>query len=591
MVKNPLLIVKIAIGLIVVSAISPSLAQKRKNKKITIERCDDTLSENTKERYNYFFVEASRQQSLGKYDRAFDLLNHAISLNPNGPEAYYNRAMYFSSLKNDSLALADLLTAARLNPENTTYQERIAQYYLGSQKYDQAIVAYEALYEHTRDNLEALQILLQLYQQNKDYNKMIKTIDRLEVLEGESEKTALSKVSIYEMKGDKKAAYKELKSLTNHHPLDASYKIKLGNWLIQNKKQKEGLKYFKEVLKEEPDNNDAQVSLHYYYQVTHQDSLANQLLHKILLSSKTSMQTKAIMMRSFIQENEQRGGDSTVVLNLFNKVLASPQTDAGMAELKAAYMTVKHMPTDSINQAYRQVLQIAPYNANARLSIIQNLWADKKYDSVIEMCKPAQEYNPDEMAFYYFEGLAYYQKEDNDAALSAFKRGVSQINAQSNAEMVSDFYALMGDILQQKGNTNEAYAAYDSCLQWKDDNIGCLNNYAYYLSLENKNLSKAEQMSYKTVKAEPKNSTYLDTYAWILFMEKRYSEAKIYIDQAMNNMDSISSNNVIPEHAGDIYFMMGETDKAVGYWKKALDMGNKSTILPKKVLYKKYLKE
>ena len=73
MVKNPLLIVKIAIGLIVVSAISPSLAQKRKNKKITIERCDDTLSENTKERYNYFFVEASRQQSLGKYDRAFDL--------------------------------------------------------------------------------------------------------------------------------------------------------------------------------------------------------------------------------------------------------------------------------------------------------------------------------------------------------------------------------------------------------------------------------------------------------------------------------------------------------------------------------------
>ena len=82
--------------------------------------------------------------------------------------------------------------------------------------------------------------------------------------------------------------------------------------------------------------------------------------------------------------------------------------------------------------------------------------------------------------------------------------------------MVSDFYALMGDILQQKGNTNEAYAAYDSCLQWKDDNIGCLNNYAYYLSLENKNLSKAEQMSYKTVKAEPKNSTYLDTYAWIL---------------------------------------------------------------------------
>jgi Tfp pilus assembly protein PilF len=116
----------------------------------------------------------------------------------------------------------------------------------------------------------------------------------------------------------------------------------------------------------------------------------------------------------------------------------------------------------------------------------------------------------------------------------------------------------MGDILHQQGQTEEAFAAYDSCLVWKEDNIGCLNNYAYYLSERGERLSKAEEMSYKTIKAEPKNSTYLDTYAWILYMEKRYAEAKIYIEQAVQNLDEKQDNSVILEHADKIKLKIKE---------------------------------
>ena len=170
--------------------------------------------------------------------------------------------------------------------------------------------------------------------------------------------------------------------------------------------------------------------------------------------------------------------------------------------------------------------------------------------------------------FYYYLGLAYFMKDDNDRALDTFRKGVSEINDQSNPDIVSDFYAIMGDILHQKGLSQEAYAAYDSCLQWKPDNISCLNNYAYYLSEKGEQLQKAEAMSLKTVKAEPKNATYLDTYAWILFMEKRYTEAKIYIDQALQN-DSVLSD-VVLEHAGDIHAMNNEPESAVKYWTEAL---------------------
>ena len=78
---------------------------------------------------------------------------------------------------------------------------------------------------------------------------------------------------------------------------------------------------------------------------------------------------------------------------------------------------------------------------------------------------------------------------------------MTQITADSKKEVVSDFYSILGDAYHTKDLNTEAYAAYDSALVYNPSNIGALNNYAYYLSVERRNLDKAEEMSYKTVKA------------------------------------------------------------------------------------------
>ena len=274
-----------------------------------------------------------------------------------------------------------------------------------------------------------------------------------------------------------------------------------------------------------------------------------------------------------------------------------PYADGDIGMLCAAYMTMKKMPGDSIAPVLERVLQLTPDNASARLQLVGYAWQAQNRDRVIALCREARQYNPDEMAFYYYQGIASYQKGDLDDALNAFQNGISVINQESDPAIVSDFYAVMGDILHQKGMEQEAYAAYDSCLQWKDDNYGCLNNYAYYLSVNGEQLNRAEQMSYRTIKAEPKNATYLDTYAWILFMQQRYSEAKIYIDQTLA-CDSDTSA-VLLEHAGDIYYHVGDVERAVDFWQQARDRANGSTelvgerlqVLIKKIKLRKYLKE
>ena len=135
----------------------------------------------------------------------------------------------------------------------------------------------------------------------------------------------------------------------------------------------------------------------------------------------------------------------------------------------------------------------------------------------------------------------------------------------------------------------EAYHCYDSALVYNPSNVLVLNNYAYYLSVEEKELDKAEQMSLRTIKAEPGNPTYLDTYAWILYKQQRYEEAYTYIEQALA-ADSVPSD-VLYEHAGDICYRMGDTARAVDYWKQALEVQRKAEAveqrLEKKVRTKK----
>lgn len=542
-------------------------------------------------RYNYFFLEAMRQQNAGHYDAAYDLLSHSLDINPQAAEGWYFMSMYQSDLDNDSLAQSSMERAAALSPENDAYQERLAQYYLNAHEYDQATAVYERLADNNRQRTDVLQMLIRLYNNAKDYDGMLRAISRIEDVEGSREEITLSKMRVYELKGDMKAAYKALKSLSDEHPSDQNYRVMMGNWLMQKGRQKEAYKIFSSALREEPDNAYVQSSIYDYYRATGQDSLARQSMRAIILSPKATSESKSVMMRQAIQENEQAAGDSTEILRLFDEMLVVNPKDSDMAEMKVAYMSLKQMPVDSINQAIRVLLAIAPENVGARMQMLGSYVRSEEWDSVVSICRQGTQYNPDEMVFYYYEGLAYYQQQRRDDALDAFSRGVAQVNAKSDKEMVADLYYFMGDLQHQRNHDREAFAAYDSCLQWQPGHIHCLNNYAYYLSVRGEDLHRAELMSYKTVKEEPQNATYLDTYAWILFMQERYAEAKIYAEQAVAcDTDSVKSS-VIVEHAGDVSMMLGETEKAVEYWQQALLLGSeRPELIEQKIKEKKYIK-
>ena len=512
------------------------------------------LTPEQQRKYDYFFLEAARLKEKGDFDGAFEMYQHCLSINPTGAAALYEISRYYSFFGQEKKGEEALKEAVKQSPDNFWYHQTLAAYYQEKRDPAKAIYVYENMMKQFPSRLEPLMALVELYTQTKQYQEVINVLER--------------------------------------------YLTLLGDVYLNNGKPEDAFTTYQEVLLKEPEYVPAHLSLANYYQSQGKDSLYRIQLNKVLLDEDVASETKMNMMRQLILRSENTDRDSTKIVDLFQHILEKKQENADVAMLAAQYMVTKKMEPEA-TAALHKVLDLDPENTPARLQLLQYAINHQDMNRIVEICKPALVYTPDVIEFYYYMGLAYHEQKKNKEALDTLKKGTSQINDKTDKELASDLYAILGDMYHENNKNQLAYAAYDSALVYKPDNIGALNNYAYYLSVEKKQLDKAEEMSYRTVQAQPTNNTYLDTYAWILFEKGKYVEAKIYMDQAMQNGGDKSS--IETEHCGDIYWMNGEKEKALEYWKKAEELSKQEpvpgesprdkaglVVLRKKIASKKY---
>lgn len=195
-----------------------------------------------------------------------------------------------------------------------------------------------------------------------------------------------------------------------------------------------------------------------------------------------------------------------------------------------------------------------------------------------------------------------------------------------NPSGVSAFYQQRADVLYQLGMPDSAFVTYEHALDLDPSNSMAMNNYAYFLSLTGRDLDRAERLITTALRYEPENPTLIDTYAWVLFKEKKYAEARLQIDlalaqygmpdngiaadekaspetahdrdiasqedEAVEIVEDIEQKHEISadvlDHAGDIYFMNGEPARALEFWKQALNLAPDNSKIARKVKHKTY---
>jgi tetratricopeptide (TPR) repeat protein len=233
----------------------------------------------------------------------------------------------------------------------------------------------------------------------------------------------------------------------------------------------------------------------------------------------------------------------------------------------------------------RQVLETEKdnYLIWERMLMISNDLLDFK--SIYSDAGQAIELFPSQPILYGLRAVACLQLQKYTEALEILDEGEPYL--LDNKPMKIQFDSYRAEANYKLNKVEEAFKAFDDVISLDPENYLAMNNYAYYPSLRNENLEKAELLSGRAVKANPENPTYLDTYAWVLFMRKDYSLAKFYMEIALKNGGD--KNGVIVEHYGDILFMLGQKDQAVEQWKKAVTIGETSELVSEKIRQGRYL--
>ena len=549
--------------------------------------------------FDYFFLEAEKCRLAEDYSSAMDLYRHCLDLNPEAPEALYQMGLLHLFLRSDSLGTAYIRQACERDANNPYYLETLAAYYLSKRDAEQAIPVLERMASLQPRRSDILSQLVQLYNTVDDTDKAIGALNRIELLEGTNPQISVEKFRLYKEKGQLDSAFVQLQTLCDNAPHDMNLRIMVGSLYIEAGDTLKALEIYDEVRRQEPTNNNLQVAMIDYYHDIGNIERYNQMRDSVLFLPDSPPPLRVLLLKSYISDVQR---DSTYAPRLdaaFDTLLARPQENSEMLIMKAAWQLYSKQPQEAVCQTMRQVLDVEPGNETALSQLLQYYAEQNDEKGVEDISRRGLNYHPEEIAYAYYLGMALAEQKKLADATEVLQQGLRVRTEFVSPHLVSNVFAVLGDIYYQQQMEQQAFAAYDSALVYKDDNIMCLNNYAYYLSLKGEQLDKAEEMSYRTIRQEPDNITYLDTYAWILFKKEDYAHARSYMDKVVNPektdeellADEQLQGNLI-EHAGDIYALLGETETALRLWKlaKEKDDGTCTPQLKKKLKRKKYLK-
>lgn len=550
-------------------------------------------------RFDYFYLEAEKMRLAEEYAAAATLYDHCYRINPEAPEVLYNLGIMQRVFGNDSLGTHYLQLACEKDSCNLWYLGALASYYIEERNTQEVVPVLERMARLDPKRNDVHSQLATIYRTTDQPLKAIDALNRIERNLGVNVPLTTEKVTIYWEMGDTTKAYEELNALRAENKHDMTTLVSIGKIYEQMEQMDKAEAMYAEVQRRDPKNEALQFALMEYYKTNNQKERYTAMRDSILFSPTTSSRVRNSMMTEFMYDVKRDSLPDQLVWDALDSLLKRPQADASLYIIKGFYQASSDsVDAEALAETMREALKVEPNNQLALEHMLQHYGSRSDYANLEEICRRGINYFPEKMEYHYYLSIALIQQKKNADAIDILAQGLRINSEEANPMLVSDMYSIMGDTQYQIGRQKDAFAAYDSALVYNPENVGCLNNYAYYLSLRNERLDEAEEMSYRTVRAEPKNKTYLDTYAWILFMKDDYAGARRYMEKVVDPEapeDSLLAgegmSSVLLEHAGDIYARCEMMDQALYYWQLAQRIQKApNAVLRKKIKKKKYIK-
>lgn len=504
------------------------------------------------------------------YDGAQEDLTALLAADDSYDAAWYYLGLVSLMTGERDFALECLTRAAELDPDNYWYRNKLARLYAMTSQQDLAVSEYEKLLDDFPKKSDLYFELVELYVTQQEYDKALSTIDEIERVIGVTESLAVYKYNLLYVLGREGDALESLKSYNSRYSspyvlaLLADHELRMYN-------DSTALAYYDEALGLDSSFAPALLGKAEALRVRHDYDGYFPVLYRYVETNSAGVEEKTSYLSRLMENSDPRffsifqSEMDTVMVKV---VEAHPEDSLA---LSTAGMYHYYMGrNDEAMKCFKKNARLYPESLTQRATYVEFLMYADAWEELAEEGRAAFESFPSETAFLEMASVGDFTLERYDKVIEICNKVIEVAPRDSSKTLRA--WATMGDAYHSMGDHKKAYKAYDKALKINPDYIYVLNNYAYYLSEEGKNLKKAYEMSRKTVEAEPDNATYLDTFGWILYLQGKPLEAKPFFKNAMLHGGKESA--VILDHYAEVLYALKEYNLAFVYWKMAQQKNN-----------------
>lgn len=516
------------------------------------------------------FMEGKTFELKDNYLAAISKYNDALRIEK-AAGIYFALAKLYSNVTQHQKALENGLEALKLSPNNLTYKEHIADTYIILGDYNNSLKYLKEISAERPDDINMLYNIGRIYEAIKQPSEAIKYYENITENYQYDETVLLRMAEIYESFNDYSNTAATIEKLLVINPTDLNLKYSAAAAYVKVPDYDKAIRIYEEILATNPNNRDVQTEVIKLYFRQHRNSEAFEKYSKFIDRDSVDFMTKMDVAVAFMQASAEDKEALSVSRSIL-ETMQSTYPGEWMPEFYLAIIDSRDNP-QAAETRLNDLLSRVDTSAELYVQVGFYYFDQRKFQQALDVFKPGVEKFPDDYRLNYMTGNSYYYLGQNRNALPYVEK------AREISPTDINVFSILGLIYDDLKMNAECDRMYEEAFKLYPDNIGLLNNYAYHLSERGEKLKEAKEMSKKTIDKEPNNSSYLDTYGWILYKLEDYKEAAVYIEKAIK----INKNATLLDHLGDVYAAMGEVVKALKYWNEALAMDTSNETIKSKI--------
>jgi len=591
-VKRNILYILFPILFLSIIFISCSGASEISEEKIVNKKSELTSEEQKKKALEYF-INGGVFETQGNYEAAAAQYEKAL-LYDSTAGLYYTLAKNYVYLNRLAPALNYSQKALHMDSSKIEYYDLLADILNYGNQTESAITVLEKAIHIDSTNIELNYKLARLYEENKPL-KAVRLYNRILYQLGPDWSVLTRIAELQERLGNNDEAINALKKLITIDPTNIPLKKMLIQFYLKAQKYDEGITIINEILELMP-----------------YDLEARETKAKLLLGKNDWKGASKEFDYLLDQPDVNLDAKINIGANYFNKAV----TDSTILPVAKSFFTKLDKDTtdwqikmylgaialsegnDSVAiENFKYVTKNANWNVAAWVRLGGLYFDNRKYDEAEVVMSEAILSFPEDFYVNLILGLALAQQSKHQeaekylkkatlinptdiTALSAYAFTLNQLKDDEKAIFyLKQALALQPDDVQLIGTLAMIYngmrsyqisdSLYERALELKPDDPLINNNYSYAFATRGIQLERALKMVQISVKADSLNSSYLDTIGWVYFMMSNYSDAKHYLEKAI---EVGGKSAVMLDHLADIEFKLGNKAKAIELWKNSLEL-------------------